>query len=208
MAWTTPVTWCSTQLLTAAQLNTHLRDNLSALYAGSMSVASQAAGDWLQASSATQLVRKQPFSPCLSINTTPVGNVGAGEDNLMTYALAAGLLGTDGWGVEIIAGFSLAANGNNKAIKLYFGATAIGTIPSAGYSGLGVAMRAVVIRTGATAQVAITQSGLAATNGAISDFTAPAETLANAITIKATGEATSNDDISQKLMLVRLLHTP
>jgi len=43
--------------VTASELNTHLRDNFLAVYAGSMSLTSQAQYDLLQASSATQLAR-------------------------------------------------------------------------------------------------------------------------------------------------------
>ncbi len=32
MAWTTPKTWTTGELVTAAQLNTHIRDNLNALF--------------------------------------------------------------------------------------------------------------------------------------------------------------------------------
>lgn len=32
MAWTSPLTWVANQLVTATQMNTHLRDNLLALY--------------------------------------------------------------------------------------------------------------------------------------------------------------------------------
>lgn len=208
MAYTTPRTWVASELVTAALLNTHLRDNLAALNAGAIAVASQAAGDWLQASSASAIGRVQPYSPFLSIGTTAVGNVGSGEDNLMTYALAAGLLGTDGWGVEIIAAFACANNANNKTIKLYFGATAIGTYGASTYTALSLGMHAFVVRTGATAQVAYATYGAPITNGYYNTITTPAETLSGAITIKATGQATSDDDIIQKLLLVRLMHTP
>lgn len=208
MAYTTPRTWVASELVTAALLNTHLRDNLAAINAGAVAVASQAAGDWLQASSASAVVRTQPYTPFLSINTTAVGTVGSGEDNLMSYAVGAGLLGTDGWGLEILAGFLAAANANSKTFKLYFGATVIASTGAISPNAKGVTMRAVVIRTGATAQVAMSQSNCEVTNGAYASFTTPAETLANSITIKGTGEATSNDDIIQKLLMVRLVHTP
>jgi hypothetical protein len=96
---------------------------MTAVNAGALALSSQATGDWMQASSASQWARVQPYVPLLTLNTTAVGNVGSGEDNLMTFAVAAGLLGTNGWGLEILAAFQCAANANNKTIKLYFGGT-------------------------------------------------------------------------------------
>lgn len=208
MAWTAPRTWVASEVVTKALMDTHVRDNLNALHDGSLALSSQANGDWLQASSATAIARVLPYTPYVSISTTAVGNVGSGEDDLMSYAVAAGLLGTDGWGLEILAGFLAAANANSKTFKLYFGATVIATTGAISPNAKGVTMRAVVIRTGATAQVAMSQSNCEVTNGAYSSFTTPAETLANSITIKGTGAATSNDDIIQKLLMVRLVHTP
>ena len=57
MAFTTPRTWVSGELITAALMNTFVRDNQNAMIAGYMSVASQATYDLLYASSATQLSR-------------------------------------------------------------------------------------------------------------------------------------------------------
>ena len=57
MAFTTPRTWVTGELVTAALLNTYIKDNQTALYAGAMSIASQATNDVIIASSATQLGR-------------------------------------------------------------------------------------------------------------------------------------------------------
>lgn len=62
MAWTTPFTYTALAVHTAAQLNTYERDNLIALRAGGIEIASQAALDMLYASSATQLARIAPSS--------------------------------------------------------------------------------------------------------------------------------------------------
>jgi len=208
VAWTSPRTWVASEVVTKALLDTHLRDNLNALHEGALALSSQAAGDWVQASSASALVRMQPYSPLLVVNTTAVGNVGTGADDLMTYALAAGLVGTNGWGLEVVAAFALADNANNKQVKLYFGATAVITLTTSAWQNEALILRATIIRTGATAQVALGEHQIKATGGQKVEITTPAETLSGAITIKATGEATSNDDISQKLMIVRLVHTP
>lgn len=58
MAWTNPPrTWVAAELETSSIFNTHVRDQFTALYAGAMSIASQAAGDLIYGASAAQLGR-------------------------------------------------------------------------------------------------------------------------------------------------------
>jgi hypothetical protein len=57
MAWTTPRTWVSGELVTASLFNTHLRDNFTSLDGGRLAITSQAAGDVVYASSSTALAR-------------------------------------------------------------------------------------------------------------------------------------------------------
>lgn len=58
MAWTTPRTWVALEYLTASIFNTHVRDQLNELRAGGFALASQAAGDYMIATSATQWGRR------------------------------------------------------------------------------------------------------------------------------------------------------
>lgn len=57
MAWTTPRTWVTGELATAAMLNTYVRDNQDALDDGRLAIASQAAGDVFYATNATTMAR-------------------------------------------------------------------------------------------------------------------------------------------------------
>ena len=57
MAWTTPRSWSAGELVTASIMNTHIRDNENELRGGGIAIASQAALDFLYASSASQLAR-------------------------------------------------------------------------------------------------------------------------------------------------------
>lgn len=140
----------------------------------------------------------------LSVNTTQVGNVGTGEDDLMTYSLPANSLATNGESVEIEAFGTFASNVNNKEVKLYFGATVIFATGALAFNGDDWRINASVIRTGATAQIT---TALFASNGAllaVSTISAtPAETLSGAVTIKCTGEGTANDDIAQFGMIIK-----
>ena len=57
MAWTTPRTWATGELVTAAILNTYVRDNQNALDGGRMSITSQAAGDVFYATDGNTVAR-------------------------------------------------------------------------------------------------------------------------------------------------------
>ena len=181
MAWTTPRTWVAGETVTDTIMNTHVRDNLAYLGTG--------------------IIR-------LDVNTTAVGNVGAGADDLMTYTLPASTLGVDGMGVRITAWGYTANNANAKTLGLYFGATAFSSATlTTGTAGRWV-MTAVLIRSGATTQLGFP---LMVTHDATSKTLGPgvpgavAETLSGAVVIKMTGTATANDDIVQSLMLVELI---
>lgn len=58
-------------------------------------------------------------------NTTAVGNVGGGEDNLMTYTIPAGFMGVVGRTLEIEAQGDTAANANNKTVTCYYGSVTV-----------------------------------------------------------------------------------
>lgn len=141
-----------------------------------------------------------------------VGNVGAGEDNLMLYTLPAGTLSTDGMAVKVIAWGHTANNANSKNLKAYFGATQLlggaGALLTVSETGSWMA-GFVVVRTAAATQRAAAQvvSGPAGSTitASVAGVTTPAETLSGTVDIKFTGEATTNDDITQEGMIVTLL---
>ena len=141
-------------------------------------------------------------SKTLTINTTQVGNIGVGEDDLMSYAVPANTLDTNGDSLEVIAWGDHAANVNTKLIKIRFGAAMLAVASGAPNGGVWFC-HFLITRTGATAQLAISffiRSADAATSTVSG---APAETLSGAVTLKFTGEATANDDLVQKGMIVR-----
>ena len=179
MGFTTPRTWVAGETVTDTIMNTHVRDNLTYLGTG--------------------IIR-------LDVNTTAVGNVGAGEDDLMTYTLPASTLSVDGMGVRITAWGITANNANAKTVKMYFGSTNVGSLICTTNTIEGWVHQAVIIRTGATAQLGrLVLSAQAAVWKWGGNATAPTETLSGAVTIKCTGEATATNDIVQQLMLVELI---
>ena len=115
MGWTTPRTWVAGELLTAALLNTHLRDNDAAIRAGGIAIASQASLDLITGASSSQFGRvaagsalqgprinaagtawefANPAMMLLNATTGSITAANASPGNLMTYAVS-GLLSTD-----------------------------------------------------------------------------------------------------------------
>lgn len=140
------------------------------------------------------------------VNTTDVGNVTTGEDNLMSLALAAGLLAVDGDRLEIEAAFALAATADAKTIKFYFGASAQYSTGALAINNGVMVIRATVIRTGAATQdvlVTAASNNALLTTALLAAYTTAAETLSGAVTVKFTGEGTNTNDIIQKVMTVK-----
>ena len=179
MAWTTPRTWVAGETVTDTIMNTHVRDNLAYLGTG--------------------IIR-------LNVNTTAVGNVGAGEDDLITYTLPAATLSVDGMGVRITAFGQTANNANAKTVKMYFGSTNMATIGLDANSVGGWVYQATVIRTAAATQIAhVNMAAHWVTFKSGGNNTAPTETLSGAVTIKCTGAATTTDDIVNSMLMVELI---
>jgi hypothetical protein len=134
-------------------------------------------------------------------NTTAVGNVGAGEDTLISYSLLANSLSANNKGLRVTAFGTTAANGNNKTVKLYFGAAQVVTTGALAANDKDWVIKATILRDGATSQVC---TGGGQANAAIiaEAFTDGAEDETGAITIKTTGEATADNDIICKAMLI------
>lgn len=142
----------------------------------------------------------------LNTNATAVGNVGTGEDDLISFSLPAGALQATGRGVKITAWGTSANNANAKTIRMKFGATNIISLALTASQANTWRAEGIVIRTGATTQEANAQIIQAGTVSQVDvEITAPAETLSGAVTIKCTGEATSDNDIVQEGMLVEFI---
>jgi len=141
-----------------------------------------------------------------NLNTTAVGNVDAGEDNLITYSLPANALYKTAAAVRITAWGTAANNGNAKTLKMYFGTQLILAYSlTASQAGLWEIV-AIVGKTGSNTQDYHARL-LEAPNDQIDiEQGTGAETDTAAITIKCTGEATATNDIVQEGMLVELMN--
>lgn len=138
-----------------------------------------------------------------SINTTTVGNINGGTDDLMTYSLPADSL-SSGRAVRVYAWGFFENNANSKTVTIKFGAATIvtGNLSSDGYWEL----RALISFVGTDSQAG--SGSFSESNGSL--FTPSFPVVATeddgaAITIKCTGAATATNDIVQKGMLVELV---
>lgn len=142
----------------------------------------------------------------INTNTTAVGNVGGGTDDLITYALPASSLTTTGRGVRITAWGTGANNANAKTLTLNFGSQVIMTQALTTAQADTWRIQALVLRTGTDTQdvfAELLQTGT--TSITKQTLTAGTQTESGAITIKCTGAATADNDIVQEGLLVESL---
>lgn len=137
------------------------------------------------------------------VDTTAVGNVGTGVDTLITYDLPANTLSTDGKGVRITVWGSIANNANAKTLRLWFGTANIISYDFPTNATDRWRIVALVFRTATDAQDCDAQ--LVSITEQDHEFSAETQDDGAAITIKCTGEATSNNDIVQEGLLVEVL---
>lgn len=122
------------------------------------------------------------------ISTTSTGNgADTTEDTLATFSLPANTLLNTGEALRIRAFGTCAANGDNKTMKLYFGASVVAT-PTAATNNKNWELELIVVKSGANTQ-AVLGRGLVDTTPVTPYFNAGADTDTAAITIKCTGQA-------------------
>jgi hypothetical protein len=145
------------------------------------------------------------WSGAISVNVTDVGNVSTGEDDLMTYSLPANVLSADLKAIRVTAWGTYGATANTKQIKAYFAGTSV-TIANHSVNTGDWAAEMTIVRTGASTQV-LTGWHINRTDAVrVGTEATPAGDTTTALTIKFTGEATDNNDIVQKGMIVTVLN--
>lgn len=147
------------------------------------------------------------FPASIFTSTAVVNNGTTVETDLVSYTLPASSLSVNGQKLRITAVGTYTNNTNTKTAKLYFGSTVLSSISTATLTVTGWQISAVLARTGATTQIA-TGTTWAGNTGAGSTGTqlivaSPAETLANAITVKVTGQSSAaSNDVATSLVFV------
>jgi hypothetical protein len=143
-----------------------------------------------------------------SVQTTVVGNVGAGVDNLMSYELPADALNAAGNFVRIRGGGTAANNATAKNLLLKFGAASLlGTLALTASQVGKWYVDATVTRTGSDTQdyVATVLEGVGTTLAAGKQailFGTGTENEDAAITIQFQGEGGADNDVTQEWMEV------
>lgn len=149
--------------------------------------------DW-EANLRTYLTSLGKALSVLHLDLGQVGNVGAGEDVLATYTLAANSLVRASRGLGIKCWGTTANNGTAKTLKLYFGAVMLTTSLTVSVAGSWVA-EAEVWRNGTNAQKYISELRETGTGNSDVEVGSLTQTETASIVIKATGEAGANNDI-------------
>ncbi len=133
---------------------------------------------------------------------TPAGNSTNTLTTVYDFTIPAGLLANDGDALEIETAIVMANNGATKSHFLIFGSTQLSGI-SAASTNLKRIVKATVMRTGATTQIASSQSLEA---GSLStDVATPAETLSGVVHVFLKLIATSTNDMIAQYLLIRYI---
>mgnify|MGYP001558195178 CR=1 FL=1 len=164
-------------------------------------------GLYLLTSRAGASASQVSVSGVLLQSTTAVGNVGGGEDDLISLTVPAKVLSANGDRLRVTGIFTFAANANTKTTRGYFGATKVAELAA---STSGSAVRAVVIITRTAAATQQAWGTIELTGGSGTLFSTPAETLSGTVAMKFTGQsaASATDDIIQKEMVIEYLPAP
>lgn len=140
----------------------------------------------------------------LTTNTTAVGNVGGGTDDLMTYAIPANALDIVGRTIEVLCKGRTANNATGKTITFVVGSqTVLTTALTASIVGQWEVL-VTIVKTGTDTQDISARTLQGATLIFDQEFTAGTQDDGAAITVKMTGAAGANDDIVQELMIVKV----
>jgi len=165
---------------------------------------SSTVGDWV-ATSAPSFAGVRT----LSVSTVSTGNVGSGEDTLISYSLPANSLLANGQTLEWTAAGTIFGSASSKRLRCYFGAsllidtTALAIAATADWR-----LTATIVRTGAATQKAI--AAISSNNALLvstTDYTTPAETLSAAVAVQCTGTSTgapiADNDLVQEMNVVK-----
>ncbi len=139
-------------------------------------------------------------------NVSVVGNVGAGEDDLHSHTIAANVLANDGDSIQIRYAGTFANNANNKTVRSYFGGTKFFDTSATAFQNGGWSLIVDVTRISSSAAVVAYHFGVNAASGNVAwanQFSVTGLTYTGTLIAKCTGEATSNDDITQTISLLR-----
>jgi hypothetical protein len=125
----------------------------------------------------------------------------------MTRDIPGGTLSNDGDCLRVRMGGTFAASVNNKQLKFYYGATVVLDTGALAVTLAGSwDFEMLVMRTGAATQrITVRFNTSQAAMLANAAYVTATETLSGSVTVKATGTATADNDITQTMMLTELV---
>jgi hypothetical protein len=161
-------------------------------------------GTWVAEYTSTQGIAR-----LLSSQTTTVGNVLTGEDDLLSYTVPAATLANAGDFLRITAWGEFANNANNKQVRAYFDGHQLFATGALAFNNSSWRLDFTLSRISATTQRCtagwVSSDTLLRGSAATTN---PARTLANALIFKVTGEATANDDVIMRGLTVEYVPAP
>jgi hypothetical protein len=140
----------------------------------------------------------------LTTDSTSKGNIGTGDDILITYFLERNTLSVDGAYLEITAYGTFAPNANNKEVKLLMGFTELITTGSNPINDGSWIIKSTILRTSSNTQQIITETNSNDSSARNVKYIDGTENLNTTLVIKCTGEGTNTDDIIQKGLIIKL----
>jgi hypothetical protein len=145
-----------------------------------------------------------PIGGILHRDMTAVGNVGSGEDTLITYTMPANVIPVNFQFIEILAFGTFAATGAQKTVRLKFGASTVFTMGPASINGGSWEIWGKVISTGSSSQKVISR-GICTTTllQASTEYYSLSEDATSSIVIQCTGEATNDNDVVQEGLIIK-----
>jgi hypothetical protein len=190
----------------------------SAAYVGGFVImfSDLAPSDWAPCQSPLRLAAAPKFKPGttddhtatangrINSDSTDVGNVGGGEDSLKSFTVPANTLAANGQVLRYVANGVFAANGNNKRVRVKFGATTVLDTGVVTHNNLAWKVVLEIMRTAPTTQECSAVLEVDGVAPLVKDVAA-AETLSGAVTIQLTGEAVADSDIVQRRQYVEVI---
>lgn len=149
------------------------------------------------------------YNGTLTVNTSTVGSgADTTEDNLQTFAMVAGTISVNGRGVRYTASGDGVSTADVTTVRCYFGATVCATKVLTASQANTWRMQFEVLRTGAATQTCSGDISNGGTAGSVQQTNAtPAETLANSITVKCTGQRATSSVANSVRQLTGVLET-
>lgn len=142
------------------------------------------------------------FPVSIFTSTTSASNASTTETDLMTYTMPAGTMNVNGQKVRITTWGTFANNANSKSVRVYFGSTLVGSRVGDVSANIPWRVSVIVVRSGAATQVGFGENTNSGSGNALA-VTSPTETLANALTLKVTGQsATAGGDVTALGMFI------